>query len=672
MRKAKKDKIKHIKAMQKKQRKNNQLLRESQDSNTEKKMNLGMREYALSELSKIIIRFRNENPRDFVDDIVEVAKEMMDFAIRPERKFKEFLKKNDLYKEPRNNSTLNTTERMIIKLEMSAIPYLFRQTQGNISEEQYGSIKVNFEFVHMILVKGLEEKIIDVLKEYVDYEENLVTIEAVYKQGRGKYDINKKIAQPNIQWVTTHITSSLDSLYYRSFIYGENTYLEKESQVVNNSSCDKSEQEKIDIGIPALDLRNTNGYVGEKSFFIEFLKSQIKKFESFIFKDRYELDITEAEVNSLVSYCTKYLELFAKNDDYYRSNLILSLMKIHYVNDELLKLLLDNWDKDFINKEYYILNPVERAFIITITDTINYYNDNLIEVCTYLPLVFNYLLMIYYSIIDGMKEYHIIRRTCVVDKNDIPLACEYVYNMNKKVSVISDIEDLADTLFRTPWNERVDYKQMYKGIEQEVKETKNILEKFNFVDNCHYEYDVDELFDIRSMVTVNNGLISFNAKEINMKLLNEELNNLNYVQILEKGIQFKRFGRFNEAKECYIRAIKIEPRQANAYYNLGKILYILNEFEASVRAYTMAYKNNICDIIRETYVSVDKFYINLGHSLLDQNAKQEDYSIINEYRILLNPLLGTIVDVNVNRDNKKKHIYEKKYIAAAKEYLDGK
>lgn len=201
MRKAKKDKIKHIKAMQKKQRKNNQLLRESQDSNTEKKMNLGMREYALSELSKIIIRFRNENPRDFVDDIVEVAKEMMDFAIRPERKFKEFLKKNDLYKEPRNNSTLNTTERMIIKLEMSAIPYLFRQTQGNISEEQYGSIKVNFEFVHMILVKGLEEKIIDVLKEYVDYEENLVTIEAVYKQGRGKYDINKKIAQPNIQWV---------------------------------------------------------------------------------------------------------------------------------------------------------------------------------------------------------------------------------------------------------------------------------------------------------------------------------------------------------------------------------------------------------------------------------------------------------------------------------------
>lgn len=96
-------------------------------------------------------------------------------------------------------------------------------------------------------------------------------------------------------------------------------------------------------------------------------------------------------------------------------------------------------------------------------------------------------------------------------------------------------------------------------------------------------------------------------------------NELTYIDILNQGVDYRRQGKFEEAKERYLTAIRMEPKKSVAYFNLGKILYILGNYEASVKSYKVAYdlgelNNNIPQILEH-----------MGHSLIDKENQDGKY-----------------------------------------------
>ena len=114
----------------------------------------------------------------------------------------------------------------------------------------------------------------------------------------------------------------------------------------------------------------------------------------------------------------------------------------------------------------------------------------------------------------------------------------------------------------------------------------------------------------------------------NMLSLEGENSNegISYVDILNQGINYRRQGKFEEAKERYLTAIRMEPKKSVGYFNLGKILYILNDHDASAKAYKVAYdlgelQNNIPQILEH-----------MGHALIDRYNKEGIYKqVIDDY-----------------------------------------
>lgn len=102
-----------------------------------------------------------------------------------------------------------------------------------------------------------------------------------------------------------------------------------------------------------------------------------------------------------------------------------------------------------------------------------------------------------------------------------------------------------------------------------------------------------------------------------------------YVGLLSQGMTFKHKGDFDGAQASYIEAIKLKPKEYTAYYNLGKILYIQKDFEASVRSYQTAL---------ELGCNSPNTFLHLGHALLDATHKDGRYKLpIQEYEEALNP-----------------------------------
>ena len=58
------------------------------------------------------------------------------------------------------------------------------------------------------------------------------------------------------------------------------------------------------------------------------------------------------------------------------------------------------------------------------------------------------------------------------------------------------------------------------------------------------------------------------------------------------GIKCKHDNRYNDALVCYKKALEIDPRQGMVYYNMGKILSILDKDKEAARAYYLAYIYN--------------------------------------------------------------------------------
>lgn len=108
-------------------------------------------------------------------------------------------------------------------------------------------------------------------------------------------------------------------------------------------------------------------------------------------------------------------------------------------------------------------------------------------------------------------------------------------------------------------------------------------------------------------------------------------NNEKYTKILTEGVNYKRNGEYEKAKEKYIEAIKLDSKEPLAYYNLGKVLYILEDYEASVRSYKTAF-----DLGADPY----NVLIHLGHALKDEECKNGKWkSTIFFYQQGMNPAI---------------------------------
>lgn len=147
-------------------------------------------------------------------------------------------------------------------------------------------------------------------------------------------------------------------------------------------------------------------------------------------------------------------------------------------------------------------------------------------------------------------------------------------------------------------------------------------------------------------------------------------NNEKYVEILSEGVMYKRRGEYEKAKEKYIEAINMDSNNATGYYNLGKILYILGDYEASIRSYKIAFELGI-----EPY----NLMIHLGHAINDNGLKDSRWKdVILFYKRGINPAL---IKKYMNNMEEMKRImsinpkaselneYEQICINAAKEYL---
>jgi len=102
----------------------------------------------------------------------------------------------------------------------------------------------------------------------------------------------------------------------------------------------------------------------------------------------------------------------------------------------------------------------------------------------------------------------------------------------------------------------------------------------------------------------------------------------NYVAILDRGIMYKRAGHYDQARKYYIKAIQLYPKRSIAYYNLGKLLYIQEEYKAAVKSFKTALE-----------LGYDKTETmrHLGHALIDQDVSEKEAHIVATYRKMVDP-----------------------------------
>lgn len=95
----------------------------------------------------------------------------------------------------------------------------------------------------------------------------------------------------------------------------------------------------------------------------------------------------------------------------------------------------------------------------------------------------------------------------------------------------------------------------------------------------------------------------FNANIFNVKQSSAALN------YLTLGVSYKKIGRIKEAMDCYIKAIQIDPNQAEGYYNIGNIYAINKKYDVAKKFYLKAIEvdpgsarayNNLGNIYFET------------------------------------------------------------------------
>lgn len=69
----------------------------------------------------------------------------------------------------------------------------------------------------------------------------------------------------------------------------------------------------------------------------------------------------------------------------------------------------------------------------------------------------------------------------------------------------------------------------------------------------------------------------------------------NAVVWTNKGLGLGNMGRFEEAIQCYDKALELDPRYATAWYNKGNNLNAMSRYEEAVFCYDKALELDPCD-----------------------------------------------------------------------------
>ena len=81
--------------------------------------------------------------------------------------------------------------------------------------------------------------------------------------------------------------------------------------------------------------------------------------------------------------------------------------------------------------------------------------------------------------------------------------------------------------------------------------------------------------------------------EKSIQTLNKIINDPNYVYALNnKGVSLADLSKFNEAIECYDKALEINPKLVESWYNKGNALKGLNKFNEAIECYDKALEIN--------------------------------------------------------------------------------
>lgn len=150
--------------------------------------------------------------------------------------------------------------------------------------------------------------------------------------------------------------------------------------------------------------------------------------------------------------------------------------------------------------------------------------------------------------------------------------------------------------------------------------------------------------------------------------MNNKFTTDTYVDILNEALFLKRNGKYKNAIELTKEAILLEPNRELAYYNLGKILYITEQYDQSIKSYQKAI---------EFGYDPDQTVLHLGQSILAKNIKKTKDEILHIiYRMTIDPHFGrTLSSTNKSKVNgkistKEYEQYQSEGISAAIEYMN--
>ncbi|CAD8214738.1 unnamed protein product [Paramecium octaurelia] len=126
----------------------------------------------------------------------------------------------------------------------------------------------------------------------------------------------------------------------------------------------------------------------------------------------------------------------------------------------------------------------------------------------------------------------------------------------------------------------------------------------------------------------------------------DQENQLNFEEaerLLNEGLALRQLNKYEEAIECYDKAISINPKYDLAWYNKGLALFYLNKKEEAIECYDKAISIN---------PKYDSAWSNKGNSLFNLNKNEE-----------ANECCHQAISINPNNDaawnNKVKTIYIK-------------
>ena len=419
-------------------------------------------------------------------------------------------------------------------------------------------------------------------------------------------------------------------------------------------------KESIKIELPSVNLKDTKKEVGEKAYVVSLLKRAIDVCDNnltnqiegrMLLNNKYFGEIYEELMN--ISKNKKWFwRVKSKN------------LNIENKDKFIYDIFISNPDKKVKNYEYYTLNYIERSLIFLELETLECRSKLINKIfLVHWKAIRNSFVVLLFNIIKGVKNKEVNKILFKIREDGIIIDSAFSYGRPLTLKSKFSPKNICEQMF------------YYKTWGGELYSIENKLIK----STCNYTTLYDELklsFKIDELEKIN-SVDSHEDKECSVNILDEEvLDKEDYVDILNKGVQLKRLGKYEEAKEMYIKAISLDNTHPNGYYNLAKVLYILGDYKASVKAYKASFERGICELqqsmkVSKARLSSTNLYIHLGHALLDEKNREGKYSdYIKEYEEGIDPYKFKTYKLNTEKIRMITNEYDKICIEAAKDYLE--